>query len=235
MLIAGRLSADRCDSRAAVPPAELRAAAAARLRIAVGADRCSRLVDWALAGAVLYVLLPAGSAAVPGRSSAPSWSAILIGMASHVPGGVGVFEGLMVLLLKPYLTSASCSRRWWSTARSTTCCRWRGAARPGRRRSAADGARQAARVGAALGRLTEQLTPRVLAVFTFLARPGAALLGRHAGRGRAARAAQPRRAVWRHRGVTFARQRGRRGAADSVARAGAAARRGLLPHRRRRS
>ena len=24
-------------------------------------------------------------------------------MASHVPGGVGVFEGLMVLLLKPYL------------------------------------------------------------------------------------------------------------------------------------
>ena len=27
-------------------------------------------------------------------------------MASHVPGGVGVFEGLMVLLLKPYLTSA---------------------------------------------------------------------------------------------------------------------------------
>ena len=26
-------------------------------------------------------------------------------MASHVPGGVGVFEGLMVLLLKPYLTS----------------------------------------------------------------------------------------------------------------------------------
>ena len=31
--------------------------------------------------------------------------AILLGMASHVPGGVGVFEGLMVLLLKPYLTS----------------------------------------------------------------------------------------------------------------------------------
>ena len=30
-------------------------------------------------------------------------AAILLGMASHVPGGLGVFEGLMVLLLKPYL------------------------------------------------------------------------------------------------------------------------------------
>ncbi len=30
---------------------------------------------------------------------------ILLGMASHVPGGLGVFEGLMVLLLKPYLES----------------------------------------------------------------------------------------------------------------------------------
>ena len=26
-------------------------------------------------------------------------------MASHVPGGLGVFEGLLVLLLKPYLSS----------------------------------------------------------------------------------------------------------------------------------
>ena len=31
--------------------------------------------------------------------------AVLIGMASHVPGGVGVFDGLMVLLLNPFLTS----------------------------------------------------------------------------------------------------------------------------------
>ena len=26
-------------------------------------------------------------------------------MASHVPGGVGVFEGLLIVLLKPYLSS----------------------------------------------------------------------------------------------------------------------------------
>lgn len=61
-------------------------------------------VEWALAGAVLYVLLPPG---------APSFVtflaiflvAILLGMASHIPGGLGVFETIIVLLLKPYLPS----------------------------------------------------------------------------------------------------------------------------------
>ena len=62
-------------------------------------------VDWALAGAVLFALLP---------PHAPDFLtflgmflvAILLGMVSHVPGGVGVFEGLMTVLLRPYLTSA---------------------------------------------------------------------------------------------------------------------------------
>jgi uncharacterized membrane protein YbhN (UPF0104 family) len=31
----------------------------------------------------------------------------LIGLTSHVPGGVGVFEGLMVLLLKPFIASTA--------------------------------------------------------------------------------------------------------------------------------
>jgi hypothetical protein len=31
----------------------------------------------------------------------------LLGLASHVPGGIGVFEGLIVLLLKPYAGSAT--------------------------------------------------------------------------------------------------------------------------------
>lgn len=60
--------------------------------------------DWTLAGSVLYALLP---------PHAPDFLtfigaflvAILLGMVSHVPGGVGVFEGLMVLLLRPYLSS----------------------------------------------------------------------------------------------------------------------------------
>jgi phosphatidylglycerol lysyltransferase len=61
-------------------------------------------VDWILAGAVLFVLLPQGQApfiAVLGAFLL----AQLIGLTSHVPGGAGVFEGLVVLLLKPYLTA----------------------------------------------------------------------------------------------------------------------------------
>ena len=34
-------------------------------------------------------------------------AAILLGMASHVPGGVGIFEGLMVLWLRPWLPAAA--------------------------------------------------------------------------------------------------------------------------------
>ncbi|MCF6289585.1 MAG: bifunctional lysylphosphatidylglycerol flippase/synthetase MprF [Desulfobacterales bacterium] len=58
--------------------------------------------DWAMAGAVLYVLLP----------SSPSFSypvflavfliAQLAGLASQLPGGIGVFETVCLLLLKPY-------------------------------------------------------------------------------------------------------------------------------------
>jgi phosphatidylglycerol lysyltransferase len=62
-------------------------------------------LDWTLSGAVLYVLLPPGTLSY--TVFLPLYFvAILLGMASHVPGGVGVFEGLMVLLLKPYLVSA---------------------------------------------------------------------------------------------------------------------------------
>ncbi len=58
------------------------------------------IADWALAAGVLWVLLP-----VPRPSFAPLASAFvaaqLLGLASHLPGGLGVFETLMVLLLQP--------------------------------------------------------------------------------------------------------------------------------------
>src|SRR5262245_30682636 len=61
-------------------------------------------LDWGLAGAVIYVLLPASS--VPFLSLLGAFLlAQILGLASHVPGGVGVFEGLMVLLLKPGIGS----------------------------------------------------------------------------------------------------------------------------------
>ncbi|MFC6685651.1 lysylphosphatidylglycerol synthase domain-containing protein [Marinobacter koreensis] len=60
------------------------------------------MADWALAAAVLHALLP---------ESGPSYGTLLgaflaaqvFGLVSHVPGGLGVFEGAMLLFLGPYL------------------------------------------------------------------------------------------------------------------------------------
>jgi phosphatidylglycerol lysyltransferase len=56
-------------------------------------------VDWALAAGAFYLLLPrseVGFGAVLGAFMA----AQILGLVSHVPGGVGVFEGTMVVLLR---------------------------------------------------------------------------------------------------------------------------------------
>lgn len=56
-------------------------------------------LDWALAGGVLYVLLPSGSV-----SFAAFFGVYLLaqiaGLVSHVPGGLGVFETIVLLLLE---------------------------------------------------------------------------------------------------------------------------------------
>ncbi len=93
----------------------------------------------------------------------------LLGLASHVPGGMGVFEGLMVLLLKPFVPSTNllpaliAYRVVYYLLPLSVAALVLVADELHQRRS------QAARLSAALGSLTEQLTPRVLAVFTFLA------------------------------------------------------------------
>lgn len=61
-------------------------------------------VDWMLAGAVLYALLPPGQAPFFAVLTA-FLLAQLAGLSSHVPGGAGVFEGVLVLLLKPYASA----------------------------------------------------------------------------------------------------------------------------------
>ncbi len=65
------------------------------------------LVDWNLAAAVLYVLLPPGHhVAFPVLLSA-FMVAQFAGIVSHIPGGLGVFDGILVVLLRPYLDAAS--------------------------------------------------------------------------------------------------------------------------------
>jgi phosphatidylglycerol lysyltransferase len=125
-------------------------------------------VDWALAGAVLYVLLPQSALSFIAFLGV-FFVAILTGIASHVPGGVGVFEGLMVLLLKPYLSSGQLLpalvvfRAVYYLMPFCAALIALVVDDMYQRRG------QAVRVGATFGRLTEQFTPRVLAIFTFLA------------------------------------------------------------------
>ena len=63
-------------------------------------------MDWVLAGAVLFVLLPH----VPDLSFPVFIGLFLLaqlaGMVSQVPGGLGVFESVVILLLIPYLPAA---------------------------------------------------------------------------------------------------------------------------------
>ena len=137
------------------------------VRVALAQMALSAL-DWIIAATVLYVLLPPGQ--VPFLALLGAFLASqLLGLASHVPGGVGVFEGLMVLLLKPFLASTDllpalvAYRAVYYLLPLAVAAVGLVADELHQRRS------QAARIGAALGWLTEQLTPRVLAAFTFLA------------------------------------------------------------------
>jgi phosphatidylglycerol lysyltransferase len=124
-------------------------------------------LDWALAGSVLYALLPPSGLSFLGFLGS-FLAAILLGIASHVPGGVGVFEGLMVLLLRPYLSSAQLVpalvvyRVVYYLVPLSVALVGLVIDEVYRHRH------QAARASAVLGRLTQQLTPRFLAFFTFL-------------------------------------------------------------------
>ncbi len=129
-------------------------------------------LDWTLAAAVLYALLPQS---VPFLALLAAFlAAQLLGLASHVPGGVGVFEALMVVLLEPFLSSAQLLpalvvyRVVYYLLPLTVALL---VLVVDELRQHHGPARQAA---AFLGWLSEEITPRVLAVFTFLA--GASLL-----------------------------------------------------------
>lgn len=126
------------------------------------------ILDWTLAGAVLHALLPQGS--VPFLALLGAFLASqLLGLASHVPGGIGVFEGLMVLLLKPFVPSTTvlpaliAYRAIYYLLPLSIALLVLVADELRLRRS------QAARLSASFGWLSEQLTPRLLAAFTFVA------------------------------------------------------------------
>ena len=123
-------------------------------------------LDWALAGAVLYVLLPSGRASFLTVLGA-FLAAQILGLASHVPGGAGVFEGLMVIFLRDDIDSSALVPAlivyrlvYYLVPLSIALIGL-----------LADELRvhrtRTARLAARVGRLTEQITPRVLAALTF--------------------------------------------------------------------
>ena len=63
-------------------------------------------LDWALAVGVLYALLPSGKIGFWAFLGA-FVSAQLVGLLSHVPGGLGIFESALVLLCKPALDAGA--------------------------------------------------------------------------------------------------------------------------------
>jgi phosphatidylglycerol lysyltransferase len=65
------------------------------------------MLDWVTAGAVLYVLLPPGSTVDFAHFLAVFLTAQTIGLVSHIPGGLGVFESLIVLLLPAEVSAAA--------------------------------------------------------------------------------------------------------------------------------
>jgi phosphatidylglycerol lysyltransferase len=125
-------------------------------------------IDWTLAGAVLYVVLPPSRATFVDVVGAFLLAQIL-GLVSHLPGGIGVFEGLIVFTLSPFL-SASQLVPALIVYRVVYYVLPLSVALVGLvideallRRT------QAARVAASIGRITERLTPQMLATFTFVA------------------------------------------------------------------
>jgi phosphatidylglycerol lysyltransferase len=63
-------------------------------------------VDWLLAAGVLYALLPAGAVSIP-QFCGIFLTAQVLGLISNVPGGLGVFESIMLLLLSPWISPAN--------------------------------------------------------------------------------------------------------------------------------
>lgn len=63
------------------------------------AQMCLGIVDVTAAAAVLYFLLPAGHGLSYETFLAIYVAAVMLGIASHAPGGIGVFEATMLLAL----------------------------------------------------------------------------------------------------------------------------------------
>jgi phosphatidylglycerol lysyltransferase len=131
-------------------------------------------VDWVLAAAVLYALLPAG-----GKLTFVAFLGIFLlaqfaGVVSHIPGGLGVFEGVLLALLggrvppDAFLAALVAYRLIYYLLPLVLAAVLLGGHEALERREAL------AKVGSLFGRWVPEVAPRVIALMTFMA--GAVLL-----------------------------------------------------------
>ncbi len=139
-----------------------------------GAQVLVASLDWALAGTTLYVLLPHGAGLALPHFLAVFILAQVAGIASQVPGGLGVFETVVVLLLSPVLKAPDVVAALLAFRGVYYFC-------PLAVATAMMGAREAARkrqalaaLVSAVGQWTSGAVPAVMAALTFVS--GATLL-----------------------------------------------------------
>jgi phosphatidylglycerol lysyltransferase len=131
-------------------------------------------VDWAMVAAVLYVLLPASTTISYWHFVGLFVVAQVVGVSSHVPGGLGVFETIMLLALGasapgPAIVGALLVFRVIYYLLPLVIATGTVGAYEALQRRAGF-----AHVGAVVGRWVPEIAPRVLAVTTFIG--GAILL-----------------------------------------------------------
>jgi phosphatidylglycerol lysyltransferase len=142
-------------------------------------------VDWLVAAAVLYVLLPSTPSLSFAHFAALFVVAQVAGVSSHVPGGLGVFETVILLALaprghSPSLVGALIVYRLIYYVLPLAVATLLLVAYEVRQRSA-----RLAAAGAVAGRWVSEMAPQVLAVAIFAS--GALLLFSGAGRRHATR------------------------------------------------
>ena len=131
-------------------------------------------VDWVLAAAVLYALLPGGADLTFARFLGIFLLGQFAGVVSHIPGGLGVFEGVLLVLLSgkvapdAFMASLVAYRVIYYLLPLAAAALLLGAHEALERREAL------AKAGRLFGRWVPELAPRIIALMTFMA--GAVLL-----------------------------------------------------------
>lgn len=127
------------------------------------------VVDWLLAATTLYVLLPPGSAVPYPMFVGLFLLAQVAGLASHVPGGLGVFEAVLVTTLGDRVPAASLLASLLAFRVIYYLIPFAAGAALLVGYEVRQRRQKLAPTAAALGRLSTAIVPRALAVATFVA------------------------------------------------------------------